>query len=75
MDNLYLTWETGLKSSENILKDPKVQRFIKHEDTFDLIIFEDSFHECLLMFAYKFNCPVVMLSKIFEIVILYTTIL
>lgn len=63
LDNLFLSWEQGLASSELILKDPKVQRFIKHEETFDLIIYEDSGHESLLMLAHKFNCPVVMLSK------------
>lgn len=63
LDNLFLSWKKGLTSSEMILKDAKVQRFIKHEETFDLIVFEDSSHESLLMFAHKFNCPVVMLSK------------
>lgn len=47
-------------TSEYGLNDTNVQKIINSKDLhFDLIINEDMFHESWLMFAYKFNAPIV----------------
>lgn len=46
--------------TEHGLKHPDVQKLIHSENLhFDLIINEEFFHESFLMFAHKFNAPVV----------------
>lgn len=64
LQNLFLYWRIGLPTTEHALKDPKVEKFIKHEDTFDLIISEQFFQEAFLMFAHKFECPIVTIGTL-----------
>lgn len=53
----------GLDTAEWCLNNSKIQDFIKREDLhFDLIFAEQFFQESLLMFAHKFNAPIVTLS-------------
>lgn len=47
-------------SSEHGLNSSNVQKIINSKNLhFDLVINEDMFHESWLMFAYKFNAPIV----------------
>lgn len=47
-------------SSEHGLNTTNVQKFIHSKNVhFDLVINEDMFHESWLMFAHKFNAPIV----------------
>lgn len=51
-------------SSEHGLKHPNVQKIIHSKDLhFDLVVTEDFWHESWLMFAYKFNAPIVTIGK------------
>lgn len=51
-------------SSEYGLKTSNVQRIIHSKDLhFDLVINADFFHESWLMFAHKFNAPIVTICK------------
>lgn len=51
-------------SSDFGLNSPNVQKFIHSTDLhFDLVIKEDFFHESWLMFAYKFDAPVITICK------------
>lgn len=50
-------------SSEHGLNNSNVQKIIHSQDLyFDLVINEEMFHESWLMFAYKFNTPIVTIS-------------
>lgn len=51
-------------SSEHGLKSSNVQKIIHSKNLhFDLVINEEIFHESWLMFGYKFNAPIVTISK------------
>lgn len=53
----------GILTSDYGLRDANVQKLIHSKDLeFDLIINEQFFQECWLMFGYKFNAPVVTIS-------------
>lgn len=53
----------GSVCSEYGLRDPKVRRLALRTDLhFDLVINEQFFQEAWLMFAYKFNAPIVTIS-------------
>lgn len=52
-------------SSEHGLNVSNVQKIIHSKDLhFDLIINEDMFHESWLMFAHKFNAPIITICKL-----------
>lgn len=58
--NLLMWWKVGLMTSEHALQDAKVQELIKSKGKhFDLVIMEQFFHESFLMFAHKFNAPII----------------
>lgn len=58
-------------TSEHGLKDPNVQKLIHSDDLhFDLVINEDMFHESWLMFAYKFNAPIVTICTLLNFLVL-----
>lgn len=51
-------------SSEYGLKSASVQKIIHSTDLhFDLVINADFYHESWLMFAYKFNAPIVTICE------------
>lgn len=53
-------------SSEHGLNTSNVQKFIHSQNShFDLVINEDMFHESWLMFAHKFNAPIVTICMNF----------
>lgn len=53
-------------SSEHGLNVSNVQKIIHGNDLhFDLVINEDMFHESWLMFAHKFNTPIITICKLF----------
>ncbi|XP_055917568.1 UDP-glucosyltransferase 2 [Eupeodes corollae] len=60
--NLQMWWELGVRTSEYALNNAKVKKFIQSDEKFDLIILEQFFHESFLMFAHKFNAPIVTIG-------------
>lgn len=53
-------------SSEHGLNSTNVQKFINNKNLhFDLVINEDMFHESWLMFAHKFNTPIVTICMVY----------
>lgn len=51
-------------SSDHGLNTANVQKIIHSQNMhFDLVINEDMFHESWLMFAYKFNAPIITICK------------
>lgn len=62
-NNLFLYWRLGLETSRVGLESQSVQQFIKRNDlAFDLVVSEQFFQESWLMFAHKFNAPIVTIS-------------
>lgn len=54
----------GSYSSDHVLSDPNVQKFIHRNDLqFDLIINEEVFHDSFLMFAHKYKAPIITICK------------
>lgn len=54
-------------SSEQGLNNSNVQKIINSKNLhFDLVINEDMFHESWLMFAHKFNAPIVTICMCSE---------
>lgn len=63
--NLYLTWDIGLLSTEHAFKDHNVQSFMNQTDLkFDVVILEQFFHDSWLLFAHKFQAPIVTISTL-----------
>uniref|UniRef100_A0A336M393 UDP-glucuronosyltransferase n=2 Tax=Culicoides sonorensis TaxID=179676 RepID=A0A336M393_CULSO len=63
-ENLWLYWRVGLLTTEHALQTSNVQKFIQREDHFDLVLSEQFFQESMLMFAHKFQCPIVTLGTL-----------
>lgn len=65
INNLYLTWDVGLLSTEHAFKDRNVQAFLQRNDLkFDLVILEQFFHDSWLLFAHKYQAPVVTIATL-----------
>lgn len=65
LNNLFLTWDIGLLSTEHAFKDQNVQTFLKRSDLqFDVVILEQFFHDSWLLFAHKFKAPIVTISTL-----------
>ncbi|XP_058448415.1 UDP-glycosyltransferase UGT5-like [Malaya genurostris] len=63
LNNLFLYWRLGLATSRHGLESANVQNFLKRNDLhFDLIVSEQFFQESWLMFAHKYNAPIVTIS-------------
>lgn len=61
---LYAYWGLGLASTEHALNTENVKNFIKNDKSkFDVIFAEQFFQESMLMFAHKYNAPIVTLCK------------
>jgi len=57
-----MSWSIWPKFTETILNKPSVQKLIHSEGlNFDLVLFENFFHECFVTLGHKFNAPVVQL--------------
>lgn len=54
----------GSEFAENALKHPQVEKLLKSNEKFDLIIFEQFVNEAFYGFAHRFQAPVVVLSTI-----------
>ncbi|XP_055588577.1 UDP-glycosyltransferase UGT5-like [Uranotaenia lowii] len=62
-NNLFLYWRLGLDNSQYGLESENVQRFLNRDDLhFDLVVSEQFFQESWLMFAHKYNAPIVTIS-------------
>lgn len=62
-DTLLLMNTVGLSTAKYALNHPNVQKLIDSTDQhFDLIIAEQYYQEAFLMFAHKFNAPVITLG-------------
>lgn len=65
LNNLFLTWNIGLLTTEHALKVPSVQAFLNKTDVqFDVIVLEQFFHDSWLMFAHKFKAPIVTIATL-----------
>ncbi|XP_053663360.1 UDP-glycosyltransferase UGT5-like [Anopheles marshallii] len=62
-DKLFMYWELGFNTSRHGLESENVRQFIRRTDLeFDLVVAEQFFQESWLMFAHKFNAPIVTIS-------------
>ncbi|XP_053673814.1 UDP-glucosyltransferase 2-like [Anopheles nili] len=60
---LDMYWEMGINTSKYGLESKNVRDFIRRDDLhFDLILAEQFFQESWLMFAHKYNAPIVTIS-------------
>lgn len=51
-------------SADYALSTENVQSFMNRKNlTFDVVINEEFFHDSFLMFAHKFNAPIITISK------------
>lgn len=65
LNNLFLTWDVGLLSTEHAFKDVNVQKFLKSNNlTYDVVILEQFFHDSWLLFAHKFQAPIVTIATL-----------
>lgn len=65
LNNLHLTWDVGLASTEHAFNAKSVADFIKRKDLqFDVIVLEQFFHDSWLPFATKFNAPIVTIATL-----------
>lgn len=63
-ENVRLYDVVATPSSDFGLNNSNVQKVIHSTDLhFDLVLLEDFYHESWLMFAYKFNAPVITICK------------
>ncbi|GAB0098882.1 UDP-glucuronosyltransferase [Sergentomyia squamirostris] len=61
--NLFLIWNVGLLSTKYALEHPKIEKLIRsNNEHFDLVISEQFGQEAFLMFARKYNAPIVTIS-------------
>lgn len=65
LNNLYLTWDVGLKSTEHAFRDKNVAALINRTDLqFDVVVLEQFFHDSWLPFAKKFNAPILTIATL-----------
>ena len=63
LENLYLTWNVGLESTEHAFRDKNVAAFFNRTDLqFDVVILEQFFHDSWLPIAKLFNAPLVTIT-------------
>lgn len=61
--------ELGLATSAHGLQTTNVQKFINTDKShFDVILAEQFFQESFLMFAHKYNAPIVTLSEFHKMI-------
>lgn len=65
LDNLYLLWDVGLKSTEYAIRDKNVAAFLNRTDLqFDVVLLEQFFHDSWLPIAKLFNAPLVTIATL-----------
>lgn len=65
LNNLFLTWDVGLQSTEHAFKDQNVAKFMNRTDlSYDIIVLEQFFHDSWLPFAHKFKAPIVTIATL-----------
>ncbi|KAJ8961044.1 hypothetical protein NQ314_005973, partial [Rhamnusium bicolor] len=52
----------GYIYTENVLRVKEVQELLKSNEKFDIVVLEHFFNEAMMIFAHKFNCPLVLLA-------------
>lgn len=64
-NNLFLTWDIGLLTTEYALQDRNVQALLNRTDLkFDVVILEQFFHDSWMMFAHKFKAPLITIATL-----------
>lgn len=64
LSNVLLNTRMGKAMAEHCLSNPSVKEFLNRNDLFfDLVINEEFYMESLSMFAFKFNAPLITISK------------
>lgn len=64
LSEFMLFTKAGKLMADHCLSNPDVQRFLLRNDlSFDLVINEEFYMESLSMFAFKFNAPLITISK------------
>lgn len=54
----------GIRSSNHSLSTKNVQKLINQKNQhFDLVIMEEFYHDCFLMFGYLFKAPVITIGR------------
>lgn len=65
LNNLHLTWDIGLHTTEHAFRDKSVTEFIKRTDLhYDVVVLEQFFHDSWLPFAAKFDAPIVTIATL-----------
>lgn len=65
LDNLYLTWNVGLKTTEHAFQQKNVAKFFNRTDLqFDVVILEQFYHDSWLPIAKLFNAPLVTIATL-----------
>lgn len=65
LENLYLTWDVGLRTAEHAFQDKNVAAFLNRTDRqFDVVILEQFFHDSWLPIAKMFNAPLVTIATL-----------
>lgn len=63
-ENLQLLWRVGLPSTKHAFESAAGQKLLHDPQLqFDLVISEQFFQESMLLFAHKFNAPIVTISE------------
>lgn len=60
---LYFIWNLNVKFCEKVYEHPEVQRLIKSDEKFDLVITESFGVDCLTAFAHKFQAPHISMTS------------
>nr|QIK00364.1 UDP-glycosyltransferase [Xylotrechus quadripes] len=64
LDLLYFSNRGGVISTEMALRNRKVQELLHSDEKFDLVLYENFWNEAFMVFAHKFNCPLVILAPL-----------
>lgn len=62
-ENLKLLWRVGLPTTKHALESKAGQKLLASRGQFDLVISEQFQQEAMLLFAHKFNAPLVTISE------------
>ncbi|XP_026761867.2 UDP-glycosyltransferase UGT5-like [Galleria mellonella] len=57
-----ILWSGGLAFTEVALNSSEVQKFLKQDHTFDLVISEQFFQESMYVLAHKYNAPLILIT-------------
>lgn len=60
---LYFIWNLNVKFCEKVYEHPKIQRLIKSDEKFDLVITESFGVDCLTVLAHKFQAPHISMTS------------